>query len=1041
MIKLQGYLRLGSELVANTVGLNILQGDGPPGSGIQFQPMAKGTIFAPAVYGTLGTAITTQDAAATIVPTFTSGDIAHLPPGSALTIAGTTTSSASASATSEGSYRLVTLTLVPISTPPQPSGSPSSTGGTVPASFYNVAFIVAEDTNGEYTAPSISSTNVTTTGSTSSITWTWTASTGPVSNYWILPCNTDFCTVNNTSTYFQVSASSACSGGTCTYTQTTPPSGGTTLPVNFSATGSHPRFIPMETLNVANCSDSTLDITGGAIIQVDYSASAYGQITYAQNTTTSGTTATGCSITSFDEDKYESARVVCSNGTPYTAGGFSNTCSTGQIVIYTNHPHSSSDLWGEVAVDPGYLGQGGFTMSDVDVIYCYGMCYWGEQASNEYIHNLGVNPSAYLAAGGIESTASWKSFYSQIYGETSGFNPGNCEAGGCSQPSYPYSLRCDSGSSVVALGNENGPGCAAFNIDGGAIIGGIKIDGGGRREIRAFPYEIEHELFEEAPNAGLVIDNRFGIDSSSCMSFNDNSLQDDLTGMAFYDIEYTNNESPSIGACYKLADLTNSLTNAYTNPYFNDPVIYDRTPPGVDFTVPLNNTATDGTWNDGVEMQAPVRGSGAGFGPQMLPFGSLPFDNNTSDWANGTYPAGCGGNVGCTIINTNVNCPDGPQATSKMQCAEVEGANNYGYIRLGSWTGSTYAGDQFIYGCYIRPGNNLSFPATPQNQDAFALFTGGTDAFTSNAFGGTTYTTPSYGFGTKLAYNSWYPLIAIATIASGEVTSHSIYFNINIPNGTTSFGNGNQISNCRWAFIPGPNNPSYAGVTPDQIAFARDNQYRGALPSNTNAGVAVTEENIQAAAATFTGEVTTSASTTSSAGLNLPQGTAPTSPVNGDLWSTSSGVYAQISGATVGPFGTEAYRTFVSYCIGTATASSTLYMYQLGAGATSCNVTSLNRFETVAMTETAGTVRLLGVRCGTTGAGPSSGVFTLYDVAAGGSTATSTDLTVTYGTTTANRLVQDTTHSYPYTAGDTFYLQFTTQASETLANCNVSFVY
>lgn len=50
---------------------------------------------------------------------------------------------------------------------------------------------------------------------------------------------------------------------------------------------------------------------------------------------------------------------------------------------------------------------------------------------------------------------------------------------------------------------------------------------------------------------------------------------------------------------------------------------------------------------------------------------------------------------------------------------------------------------------------------------------------------------------------------------------------------------------------------------------------------------------------TATGKITAAASTTSAAGLNLGQGTAPTSPVNGDIWITSSGVSARVNGATV----------------------------------------------------------------------------------------------------------------------------------------------
>ncbi|MCX6250517.1 MAG: hypothetical protein NTX61_07180 [Bacteroidetes bacterium] len=49
-------------------------------------------------------------------------------------------------------------------------------------------------------------------------------------------------------------------------------------------------------------------------------------------------------------------------------------------------------------------------------------------------------------------------------------------------------------------------------------------------------------------------------------------------------------------------------------------------------------------------------------------------------------------------------------------------------------------------------------------------------------------------------------------------------------------------------------------------------------------------------------KLTTMASSTSNSGIILPHGTAPLSPVNGDLWTTTSGLYGQINGTTIGPF-------------------------------------------------------------------------------------------------------------------------------------------
>ncbi len=52
------------------------------------------------------------------------------------------------------------------------------------------------------------------------------------------------------------------------------------------------------------------------------------------------------------------------------------------------------------------------------------------------------------------------------------------------------------------------------------------------------------------------------------------------------------------------------------------------------------------------------------------------------------------------------------------------------------------------------------------------------------------------------------------------------------------------------------------------------------------------------------GKLSTTPSSFSGSGFLLPHGSAPSAPVNGDLWTTSSGLYARISGMTIGPFGT-----------------------------------------------------------------------------------------------------------------------------------------
>lgn len=53
---------------------------------------------------------------------------------------------------------------------------------------------------------------------------------------------------------------------------------------------------------------------------------------------------------------------------------------------------------------------------------------------------------------------------------------------------------------------------------------------------------------------------------------------------------------------------------------------------------------------------------------------------------------------------------------------------------------------------------------------------------------------------------------------------------------------------------------------------------------------------------TLTDTLITDASDATASGLRLPHGAAPSAPTNGDLWTTTGGLYARINGVTVGPF-------------------------------------------------------------------------------------------------------------------------------------------
>ncbi len=49
------------------------------------------------------------------------------------------------------------------------------------------------------------------------------------------------------------------------------------------------------------------------------------------------------------------------------------------------------------------------------------------------------------------------------------------------------------------------------------------------------------------------------------------------------------------------------------------------------------------------------------------------------------------------------------------------------------------------------------------------------------------------------------------------------------------------------------------------------------------------------------GDIHAGASVAAVASLNLPHGTAPTSPMDGDMWTTTAGLFCRINGSTIGP--------------------------------------------------------------------------------------------------------------------------------------------
>ncbi len=611
--------------------------------------------------------------------------------------------------------------------------------------------------------------------------------------------------------------------------------------VVMTLSSSHPRVPPGENITVTGCSESSLDVANIPISASDYTAQT---ITYFV-TTTSNTTATGCTVTGFDEDEFESARILASgtasgtyNGVTYPAPG------AGQVTIMTKYAHLSTDAWGEVAAGPAFNNYGPQTWSDLSFPSCQGACFWAEGSTNLTLNNIDAQANASITSVAAELSANYFStirngfFQANLFGITG--------TGGSNQPSYPSALLCDTDASVGNYYSHLTGGCDRTTMEYLWLYGNIKLTGNGVTPLSGMPL-ITYPHFEEAWGNTVSIDNRLGIQAPNCLSLLNPNTQDNISLFGQPIIGYTDgNLAPSGCAQTSFATLYgNPLTNAYFNGNITDTETAQATR-----SFPPNNTASSGVYNEGNLLTGEIENEGASFPPSLIPYASLPMTTYTISG----LQALCATAGNCTI--SQVVGPDGPNGN--MLAFEMRTSSSGATIAITTDTRATYAGDHYIIGSWVRPGLNQTVTQgeiPPDNigaNNSFYIYEGTSVDYapTSGTGGNNNYCTPG-AFGTQLSGNGWAPEVAICTITTGYSTSYPTTFYLTTSAGTSGVTTGNQYAEPFMVFIPGPNNPACTAagtcnLTNDQIEEARRDQYHGFVPPGMSAGAAATGETVSA---------------------------------------------------------------------------------------------------------------------------------------------------------------------------------------------------
>lgn len=199
-------------------------------------------------------------------------------------------------------------------------------------------------------------------------------------------------------------------------------------------------------------------------------------------------------------------------------------------------------------------------------------------------------------------------------------------------------------------------------------------------------------------------------------------------------------------------------------------------------------------------------------------------------------------------------------------------------------------------------------------------FAGAVSGITTLAIGGALSGVTTLAMGGALSGVTTLNASGLATLGAGIALTGTLTFATAVSKivpGATSISHRNNADSADNLLINDNGDTSVRGIF--QCLTASQSAFNGPLavaklviagsavkiiPGNTSISLrnnADSADNLiitDAGVSTFRSTAVTAASATGAAGLNIPHGAAPTSPVNGDMWTTTAGAFIRINGVT-----------------------------------------------------------------------------------------------------------------------------------------------